>query len=160
MPDRYLQSLPCPLPEDIAALKGAGEFDLAMQLIQQRLTEDIPAMLRSRLETELCFLPRLAACYTLTQEQLVLAMRRRVASFREQELDGIFKSNPGRIIDMMQQLSRRLRKLTKDYQAACETAANVVKAEEKAEDAMTREEIGARVAHYANEIERTRAAML
>ena len=87
-----------------------------------------------------------------------------LAEIREQELYGIFKSNPGRIIDMMQQLSARLRRLTRDYQAACETAANLVRAEDKTEDgagdAMTREEIAARVAHYASEIDKTRAGML
>ena len=37
MPDRYLESLVCPLPDDIARLIGAGEIDLALQLIERRL---------------------------------------------------------------------------------------------------------------------------
>ena len=39
MPDRYLESLVCPLPDDIARLIGAGEIDLALQLIERRLKE-------------------------------------------------------------------------------------------------------------------------
>ena len=52
MPDRCLQSLVCPLPEDIKNLKGAGEFDLALALIEERLAGDLPQMLRQRLEAE------------------------------------------------------------------------------------------------------------
>ena len=37
MPDTFLQSLSCPLPEDIAHLKGAGEYELALRLIDRRL---------------------------------------------------------------------------------------------------------------------------
>ncbi|MBR1607463.1 MAG: transglutaminase domain-containing protein [Clostridia bacterium] len=87
MPDRCLQSLVCPLPEDIKNLKGAGEFDLALALIEERLAGDLPAMLRQRLEVEKYLLPQLANAYTLTHEQLLLAMRQRVRSFTDQELE-------------------------------------------------------------------------
>lgn len=86
MPDRYLQSLLCPLPEDIAHLKGAGEYDLALELIERRLQRPLPRMLRTRLETERDFLKRLPDDYPLTHEQLLLAMRQRVKSFTDQEL--------------------------------------------------------------------------
>ncbi len=64
MPDSYLKSLPCPLPEDIAHLKGAGEYALAIKLIDRRLSGDIPQMLRTRLETERMFLE--SACRAIT----------------------------------------------------------------------------------------------
>ena len=87
MLDLYLSSLVCPLPEDIAHLKGAGEFDLALALIEERLAGDLPSMLRQRLEAEKYLLPQLANAYTLTHEQLLLAMRQRVKSFTDQELE-------------------------------------------------------------------------
>ena len=86
MPDRDLQSLVCPLPEDIAALKGAGEFSLALEMIDRRLQEPLPQMLKTRLEAERRLLPRLADCYPYTHEQLLLAIRERVHSFTDQEL--------------------------------------------------------------------------
>ena len=89
MHDLYLQSLVCPLPEDIRNLKGAGEFDLAMALIEERLAGDLPQMLRQRLEAEKYLLPQLANAYTLTHEQLLLAMRQRVRSFTDQELENL-----------------------------------------------------------------------
>jgi len=89
MPDRYLQSLQCPLPEDIAHLKGAGEIDLALALIDRRLQLPLPAMLKARLETERMFLSRLPEAYPLTHEQLLMAMRRRVKSFSDQELNAL-----------------------------------------------------------------------
>lgn len=87
MQDRFLQSLVCPLPEDIARLKGAGEFDLALALIDERLARPLPAMMRERLEAERYLLPMLADDYTLTHEQLLLAMRARIRSFTDQELE-------------------------------------------------------------------------
>lgn len=88
MPDRYLESLVCPLPEDIAHLKGAGEYDLALRVIERRLERDLPQMLRQRLETERMFLQRLPKCYTLKKEDFLAEMRERgPADFSEEELD-------------------------------------------------------------------------
>jgi len=89
MPDRYLQAFTCPLPEDIARLKGAGEIDLALELIDRRLKKPLPEMLRARLEAERMLLSRLADSYTLTHEQLLHAMRARVKSFTDQELQNL-----------------------------------------------------------------------
>ena len=71
MPDRDLQSLVCPLPEDIAALKGAGEFSLALEMIDRRLQEPLPQMLKTRLEAERRLLPRLAAYFDTTADDLL-----------------------------------------------------------------------------------------
>jgi len=87
MPDRYLESLVCPLPEDIAHLKGAGEYDLAKRVIRRRLTRDLPQMLRQRLETELMFLERLPRCYTLSHEEFMEEMRQSVSDFSEEEME-------------------------------------------------------------------------
>lgn len=87
MSDRYLESLVCPLPKDIAALKGAGEFDLALQLIERRLKEPLPDMLKTRLETERFLLPKLAESYSLTHEDLLAEMRKRVPDFTAEDLN-------------------------------------------------------------------------
>ena len=86
MPDTYLKSLSCPLPDDIAALKGAGEFDLALQLISRRLEKPLPEMLRARLETERQLLPQLAAQFPLTEQQLLDEFRGRIPDFTEADL--------------------------------------------------------------------------
>ena len=85
MPDTFLQSLSCPLPEDIAHLKGAGEYELALRLIDRRLAGQLPAMLRARLEAERLFLQRLPRAYTLTEADAVAEMRRSVPDFTAQE---------------------------------------------------------------------------
>ena len=87
MPDRYLESLVCPLPEDIAHLKGAGEFELAIRVIDRRLKRDLPRMLRKRLETEKMFLQRLPRCYTLSHADFMAEMREAVSDFTEDELE-------------------------------------------------------------------------
>ena len=89
MPDRYLKSLSCPLPSDIASLKGAGEISLALELIDKRLSQPLPEMLRTRLEAERVLLPQWAARYPYTHEQLLLAIRERVHSFTDQELQAM-----------------------------------------------------------------------
>ena len=89
MPDRYLTSLLCPLPEDIAHLKGAGEYELVLALIDRRLAGPLPRMLRMRLETEKRMLAGLPHAYTLTHEQLLLALRQRIPSFQDKELQAL-----------------------------------------------------------------------
>ncbi len=86
MPDSYLQSLSCPLPEDIAHLKGAGEYALALEVIDRRLAGRLPDMLRRRLETERMFLRRLPRAYTLTEAAAVEEMRQSVPDFTAAEL--------------------------------------------------------------------------
>ncbi|MBQ7657021.1 MAG: transglutaminase domain-containing protein [Clostridia bacterium] len=87
MPDRYLESQVYPLPQDIARLIGAGEFDLALKLIARRLREPLPAALRARLEAEQKLLPCLPHTYTLSHEDLLRELQERVKDFTARELD-------------------------------------------------------------------------
>ena len=87
MPDRYLESQVYPLPQDIARLIGAGEFDLALKLIECRLREPLPAALRARLEAEQKLLPCLPDTYTLSHKELLRELQERVKDFTAQELD-------------------------------------------------------------------------
>ena len=71
----------------------------------------------------------------------------------EQALGELFSISPAKVLMIMQQLSKRLRKLTNEYMDACKTADGIVKVEEKASlDEQTVEEIRSRVAYYADEM--------
>ncbi|MBQ9647922.1 MAG: cyclic nucleotide-binding domain-containing protein [Oscillospiraceae bacterium] len=73
----------------------------------------------------------------------------------EEKLGELFRENPAKVLMIMQQLSNRLRKLTKDYMEACRAAADIEKIEEKPEetDSETAEEIKTRVGRYADQID-------
>lgn len=124
MPDRYLESLVCPLPDDIARLIGAGEIDLALQLIERRLKEPLPEMLKTRLETERFLLPKRVRSYTLSHEELLSEMRKRVPDFTADELNELllngkldflyingqrryFNRMPGSLLKSLPQLKQR-----------------------------------------------------
>ena len=89
MSDRYLESLVCPLPEDIARLKGAGEYDLALALIRRRLGQPLPEMLKTRLEAEAYLLPQLSEQYSLTEAELLSRLQEKVEDFTPEELHGL-----------------------------------------------------------------------
>lgn len=69
----------------------------------------------------------------------------------EAQLGELFKERPAKVLMIMQQLSSRLRKLTRDYMEACKTAAGIVKVEEKPEEAPKEvvEEVKVKAEHYA-----------
>lgn len=89
MPDQYLKSLVCPLPEDIARLKGAGLVREALDLIGERLKQPLPDLLRERLKAELILLPQLQDAYTLTEDALTKEIKSRVPDFDPQELKAL-----------------------------------------------------------------------
>lgn len=71
-----------------------------------------------------------------------------ITKITEQELGELFQKNPARVLTLMQDLSRRLRKLTDKYMAACQTAAGLVGAEEAGSG--TDDELRARVGYFAD----------
>lgn len=86
MPDQYLKSLVCPLPLDIARLRDAGQIEEALDMIEARLRQPLPDLLRARLEAERRLLPQLKGAYTLTGEALTEELRSRVPDFDASEL--------------------------------------------------------------------------
>ena len=70
---------------------------------------------------------------------------------RESDLGRLFSEKPAKVLVIMQQLSGRLRKLTRDYMDACKTAAGMVKLEDKPEEVSkeVKEEVKAKTEHYA-----------
>lgn len=86
-----LQYLTVGLPEDIARLKGYGDFERAKRVIDMRLEKDIPKALRKRLELEKWILDRLPLTYIYTKEQASKrfqeAIRTETASDGDQELE-------------------------------------------------------------------------
>ena len=69
----------------------------------------------------------------------------------EDKLGELFREKPAKVLMIMQQLSGRLRKLTKEYMEVCKTAADVEKIEEKPEetDSEAVEEVKTRVERSA-----------
>lgn len=85
MPDTFLQSLSCPLPEDIAHLKGAGEYELALRLIDRPPGRAASRHAARKAGSRAPFLHRLPRAYTLTEADAVAEMRRSVPDFTAQE---------------------------------------------------------------------------
>lgn len=85
--DAELTSLAVDLPEDILKQKWAGNIDWALQLIEARLKQDLPALLRSRLRVERAILHRLTRQYVYTREQALAAMRELIPDFASEELN-------------------------------------------------------------------------
>ena len=82
---------------------------------------------------------------------VALENRTKLQEITEDQLGDLFREQPGKVLEIMQQLSSRLRKLTNDYMDACKTAADVTTLEESGEDAVEdAEAINARVDFYAN----------
>ena len=82
---------------------------------------------------------------------VALENRTQLEEINESDLGRLFSEKPAKVLAIMQQLSNRLRKLTKDYMDACKTAADMVKIEEKPEEVTEedKEEVKAKVEHYA-----------
>ena len=84
-----LPYLSVPLPEDLAALKGAGHFDALRRAIDTRLARPwLEEGMRRRLRLELFILERLEEDYTLTRPQLQAALEDLLRDFDPAELDG------------------------------------------------------------------------
>lgn len=67
--DLTLKSLLVPLPEDIQKLKGYGAFKEAMRLIDLRLQESLPTMVKERLVLERVILSRIPEQYPHSEDE-------------------------------------------------------------------------------------------
>ena len=75
MKQTYIDTLSMPLPEDILKRKWAGDLSGALAAIQLRLQEELPLMLRQRLETEAERIRRLPTQYPWNREQAIAKMQ-------------------------------------------------------------------------------------
>lgn len=88
-----LRAIGYPLPEDIEKLKWYGDFDGCQALILQRMAEDIPAVLREKLQMELAQIKRMRRDYTVTPEEAEAVLSRRLKDFQPGELEQLRREN-------------------------------------------------------------------
>lgn len=109
-----------PLPEDIEKLKWYGDFDACIDLIDYRLTQDIPEVLKEKLRMERHQILRMRRNYTVTEEEAQKIMAENLRDYRPEELaelkrdnfvDWIFVNGEIRYIDSFY---RNLVKIRKD----------------------------------------------
>ncbi|MBE5768901.1 MAG: transglutaminase domain-containing protein [Clostridiales bacterium] len=89
MKQTYIDTLSMPLPEDILKRKWAGDLSGALAAIGLRLQEELPLMLRQRLETEAERIRRLPTQYPWNREQAIAKMQELVADFTADEFDAL-----------------------------------------------------------------------
>ena len=82
---------------------------------------------------------------------VVLENGTRLSEITEVRFGELFREKPAKVLVIMQNLSNRLRKLTRNYMEACETAAGIVQLEEAPASLGkgAEEEIKARAEHFA-----------
>lgn len=88
-----LEAIGYPLPEDIEKLKWYGDFDGCRQLIDQRMEEDIPEVLRQKLRMEKVQLQRMRRDYTVTPEEAEAVLARNLRDWRPGELETLRREN-------------------------------------------------------------------
>jgi CRP-like cAMP-binding protein len=71
--------------------------------------------------------PRSATAVSLSDDTVL----ERIA---ESDFQAFFDENPELLLSMLQQMSSRLRRITRDYAGACRTVADVVEAEKAGQD--------------------------
>ncbi len=89
----YIEAIGYPLPEDIEKLKWYGDFEGCESLIRQRMGEDIPEVLRQKLEMELVQIGRMRRDYTVTSEEAGRILGERLRDWRPQELEQLRREN-------------------------------------------------------------------
>lgn len=82
-----VDSLSMPLPEDILKRKWAGDFDGAVKAIDMRLQQQLPDMLRARLECERERIRRLPTQYPWDREQALKLLQDNVPEITEDDFD-------------------------------------------------------------------------
>lgn len=88
-----LETIGYPLPEDIEKLKWAGYFDECLQVIDQRMKENIPNSLRRKLEMEKIQIGRMRRNYTVTPEEAERVLAEHLRDYHAGELDQLRREN-------------------------------------------------------------------
>jgi len=79
------QALSAPLPQDIESYIASGQWVIAREMIDTRLTLDLPLMLRQRLEAARWFLDNLAADYPLNETEVLAAIRAEIPDYSDDD---------------------------------------------------------------------------
>lgn len=88
-----IEAISYPLPEDIEKLKWYGDFAGCVALIDQRMTEDIPEVLRQKLRMEKVQISRMQKDYTVTPEKADRVLRENLRGWKKEELERLRREN-------------------------------------------------------------------
>ena len=88
-----LEAIGYPLPEDIEKLKWYGDFAACRELIEYRLGEDIPEVLKDKLRMELHQLRRMEENYTVSEAEAQALLHHSLRDYQEEELAELRKKN-------------------------------------------------------------------
>lgn len=88
-----IESLSAELPEDILKKKWYGDFEGACRLIDRRMAQPIPEVLRKKLELEKKIMAQLEADYPYTFEEALAMVRERIPDFTEEEFRTLEEEN-------------------------------------------------------------------
>ncbi len=88
-----LAHLQVPLPEDIAKMKGHGDFNLAIKVIEQRLTQALPNALRERLLLEEEILKRIPARFPYNEAEALALLDEKFKDVTVQDLADLRESD-------------------------------------------------------------------
>ena len=84
-----MASLACPLPEDILRCRYAGRFQEELARIELKLAQDIPPILRERLEGEKRFAEMLPGAYPYGRGEALEHLRSAIPDLTEAEFDAL-----------------------------------------------------------------------
>lgn len=90
-----LKVLAVDLPEDIEKKKWSGDFEGAIDLIEQWLKKDIPDILQSKLHAEKEILSILPVEYSMNEQEALAAMQEKIPDFTSEEFHKL--KNQGKI---------------------------------------------------------------
>ena len=88
-----LQYLKVTLPEDIAKLKGCGQFEQAARVIKKRLQKKLPLALQKRLELELVILSRIPGQYPYPYNDALKLLSDTFSGFTSEELQTLWEDD-------------------------------------------------------------------
>ncbi len=88
-----LAHLQVPLPEDIAKMKGHGDFKLAIKVIEQRLTKALPTALKERLLLEKEILKRIPVRFPYNEAEALALLDEKFKDVTAQDLADLRESD-------------------------------------------------------------------